>query len=86
MYYNILKRTLNLINMKKVITIVAIILGVTLALYINTELEIIVVRHRVENAIETAKQEQEAEQERIKQAEYDNEARVLDSLMQVGLY
>lgn len=72
--------------MKKVIIILAIVAGFILACFVHSEIEMRVAERHAERVIENIKEQQEIEQEQIRQAQYDNEARLLDSLKQVGLY
>ena len=72
--------------MKRIITIISIVLGFILACVIFTEVQITVTEKHVERVINSIQEKQNIEQEQIKQAKYENEARLLDSLRQAGAY
>lgn len=79
-------KQLNTNKMKKVITIVAIVLGFILACAIHTEVQIRITEKHAERVLHSIEEKQKIKQEQIKQAQYENEVRLLDSLKQAGLY
>lgn len=86
-------KQLNTNKMKKVITIVAIVLGFILACVIHAEVQIRITEKHAERVLHSIEEKQEIEKEQMRQAAFEaalqdsikqaeNEARLLDSLRQ----